>query len=183
MKYKTEYKCIGFYFKRFTGMPQLPYTWIYRPLFPGLAYYKLASCTSNFKKKKKKHENENYLKKNLQETFLRIVSKEKWYFVQFCTTDHWLPDILNESRRELFQMVLCQGQNYNAVCCHTQFTTTQRSNAFKLNHYFFFNNQSLFRLQEAEVAAGSCRGLHRDGGEASREDVLLYFLQGCCFFH
>lgn len=137
----------------------------------------------HFKFQKKKHENENYLKKNLQETFLRIVSKEKWYFVQFCTTDHWLPDILNESRRELFQMVLCQGQNYNAVCCHTQFTTTQRSNAFKLNHYFFFNNQSLFRLQEAEVAAGSCRGLHRDGGEASREDVLLYFLQGCCFFH
>lgn len=63
----------------------------------------------------------------------RILAKQEWYFVQFHTTDHWLPDILNESCRELFQMVKCQGQNCNAVYCHTQFITTQRSNAFKLN--------------------------------------------------
>lgn len=81
----------------------------------------------------KKHENENYSRKNLHETFLRILAKQEWYFVQFHTTDHWLPDILNESCKELFQMVVCQGQNCNAVYCHTQFITTQRSNAFKLN--------------------------------------------------
>lgn len=153
-------------------MPLLSYTKIYRSIFFWSFSLELGNLPRTFQKK---HENENYSKKNLQETFLRILA------VVFCSV------LYNRSLApwctpwELFQMVVCQGQNCNTVYCHTQFITTQRSNAFKLN--YFFLNKVYSGCRKQKLLLGAVEGLHRDGGEASREDIFLYFLQGCCFFH
>lgn len=48
---------------------------------------------------------------------------------------------------------------------------------------FFFFNRVYSGCRKQKLLLGAVEGLHRDGGEASREDIFLYFLQGCCFFH
>lgn len=155
------------------GMPLLPYTRIYRWIFFWSFSLELGKLPRTFQKSMKM--------KTIQRKICRkpFWGSLQWYFVRFCTTDHWLPDVLHES---------CSRWWYAKDKTVTQYIATLNSLPHRevmllSSIIFFFLNKVYSGCRKQKLLLGAVEGLHRDGGEASREDIFLYFLQGCCFFH
>jgi len=132
----------------------------------------------------KKHENENYSKKNLQETFLRILQSKSG--ILFSVVEQIIGSLMYSVR----VTESCSRWWYAKDKTVMQYIATLNSLPHRevmllssINFFFFFKNRVYSGCRKQKLLLGAVEGVHRDGGEASREDIFLYFLQGCCFFH
>lgn len=152
-------------------MPLVPYTKIYRSFFFWSFSLELGKLPRTFQKSMKM--------KTIQRKICRkpFWGSLQWYFVQFCTTDHWLPDVLHES---------CSRWWYAKDKTVTQYIATLNSlphrEVMLLSSIIIFFKQSLFRLQEAEVAAGSCRRIAQGWGRGLKRGYISLFPSGLLFF-